>query len=251
LLHSENYNSLSTAIEALLISRPVIIHCALPQALRGSLHSVLLQLHQTHLVIVHRIAFHIHIHCLRDRRVEQARVHVALLSSRRLRWVAGVGHGVVAELRLRVVLRWAEALRDQYGEDSTECWHGYADYADVDLEDRIDARHQVVVHGVRGRGVLCDGAEADAGNYDGARTSVRALPEDTTETDDLHGADAKDRAEEGFLARAQVQFDQLRNWDQYNGHVETDVERSGYQVKGVLVDAVVRIPCSVPRSPYC
>lgn len=67
----------------------------------------------------------------------------------------------------------------------------------------------------------------------------------------LHGANAKDRAKESLLARAEVQFDQLRNWDQYDGHIQADVECSCYQIESVLVDAVVRRPRSIPGSPYC
>ena len=48
-----------------------------------------------------------------------------------------------------VVLRRAKALGYQLSEESSEGWHGYAYYANVDLEDGVYAGHEVVVHGIR------------------------------------------------------------------------------------------------------
>lgn len=62
----------------------------------------------------------------------------------------------------------------------------------------------------------------------------------------LHGADAKDHTEKELFARAKVQFDQLRNRYQHYCNIETDIDRSRYQVENILVDAICGLPRSVP-----
>jgi hypothetical protein len=55
-----------------------------------------------------------------------------------------------------------------------------------------------------------------------------------------HAANAEDSAEEVFLSRAKFQCHQIRNRYQDYRDIKADVERSCYQVKGVLIYTVVR-----------
>jgi hypothetical protein len=65
----------------------------------------------------------------------------------------------------------------------------------------------------------------------------------------LQAANAKNSTEKNLLPSTELQLDQFWNWYQDYRNVESNVERSRYQVECVLVDAIVRLPGSIPRRP--
>lgn len=108
------------------------------QTLRSSFHSTLLQLHQTHLIIILCIALQCHIHRLHDRRIEQTAIHRVLLPSDRLRGISCIWHVLFARFS-RIVLRRAEALGHELSQESPKGRHRNAYNADIDFEDGVYA----------------------------------------------------------------------------------------------------------------